>query len=137
VEVALGVAHHVQPLNGVLTSILRQILVRLVGLHLLSCITQQTQFSQCPWADPCEACWAALAWLHDTATALQIALIDFENFNSNGDSLCKKARAEMTFDCKDANCASVAKVSGQTAAVGPGKTDVRTCNKHNSNQLMQ
>ena len=44
VEVALGVAHHVQPLNGVLTSILRQILVRLVGLHLLGCMTQQLHF---------------------------------------------------------------------------------------------
>ena len=69
VEVALGVAHHVQPLNGVLTSILGQILVRLVGLHLLSCITQQTQFSQQTWVHPCKACWAALAWLHDTANA--------------------------------------------------------------------
>ena len=41
VEVALRVAHHVQPLDRVLTSVLRQILVRLVGLHLLSCRRQQ------------------------------------------------------------------------------------------------
>ena len=45
VEVALGVAHHVQPLDCVLTGVLRQILVRLVGLHLLGCRTQQTRFS--------------------------------------------------------------------------------------------
>ena len=79
VEVALGVAHHVQPLNGVLTSVLRQILVRLVGLNLLSCITQQTQFSQQTWVNSCEACWAALAQLHDTANAVQI---DYEKLIS-------------------------------------------------------
>ena len=44
VQVALGVAHHVQPLDGVVPGILGQILVRLVGLHLLSCATH-TQMS--------------------------------------------------------------------------------------------
>lgn len=37
VQVASRVAHFVQPLQAVLASILGQILVRLVGLHVLSC----------------------------------------------------------------------------------------------------
>lgn len=40
VQVALGVAHLVQPRYGVLASVLRQVLVRLVGLHCLRCSIQ-------------------------------------------------------------------------------------------------
>lgn len=54
VQVALGVAHHVQPLDGVVPSILGQLLVRLVGLHLLSCGTHTSEYQhRYPSSGPC------------------------------------------------------------------------------------